>query len=96
MFHRRSVPHTRFLPASAEVSEAKFRRFLRDFQTYERHLAFERTLDAFLDVYSSWRRTRDRRLKLRLVLLAFELHRLDERFECDLTFRDEPTCGKSS
>ena len=98
MFHRRPVPNPnqRYLPAAPEVSEARFRRFVKDFQTYERHMAFERTLDAFLDLYSSWRRTHDRRLKLRLVLLVFELHRLDERFECDLEFRDEARCAKSS
>ena len=88
MFHR-STPQTKVPVTAPEVSEARFRRFLRDLEVYERHLSFERTLDAFLDVYSQWRQTHAGALKLRLVMLAFELHRLDPQFECDLTFRDQ-------
>jgi hypothetical protein len=76
------------------VSEARFRRFLRQLDVYERKLAFERTMDAFLDLYSTWKRTRQPPLKVRLVMLAFELHRLDPDFCCELSFpegsRTEP------
>ncbi|MBI4341088.1 MAG: hypothetical protein HY598_02255 [Candidatus Omnitrophica bacterium] len=82
------MPPAKWPPTAPEVSEARLRRFLKDLDTYERHLAFERTLDAFLDVYSHWRRTHDERLKLRLVMLAFELHRLDPQFQFDLSFQE--------
>ena len=86
---QRHVPHTRQpVPSAPEVSEARFRRFLKDLEGYERKLVFERTLDAFLDLYSQWRRTRRSDLKLRVVMLAFELHRLDPGFVCELTFED--------
>lgn len=96
MFHR-AISHIKD-PTSLEVSEARFRRFVREFHAYEQKLTFERTLDAFLDLYSSWRRSHQPALKLRLVMLAFELHRLNRQFECTLSFLDEPslTCAKSS
>jgi len=81
----------RIPPSEIEVTEARFRRFLKDFETYERKLEFERTLDSFLDLYSSWRKTHQAPLKIRLVMLAFELHRLDHEFECDLSFADTST-----
>lgn len=89
MFHR-SLPHVKQVPTAPEVSEARFRRFAKDLEAYERKFVFERTLDAFLDLYSSWKKTREIPLKLRLVMLAFELHRLNEEFHCDLLFQDEP------
>ena len=92
---QRPIPHMRSVPCAAEVSEARFKRFLKDFEAYERKQTYERTLDAFLDLYSAWKRSRDHRLKLRLVMLVFELHRLDGDFQCDLSFRDTPECEKS-
>ena len=86
---QRPVPHTKMTPSAPEVLEARFRRFLKDLDTYERKLEFERTLDAFLDLYSSWKKHHGRPIKLRLVMLAFELHRLNPEFQCDLLFRDE-------
>jgi len=56
--------------------------------TYEQKLAFQDTLDAFLDVYSSWMKTHEPWLKIRVVMLAFELHRLDPAFECSLSFHE--------
>jgi len=46
-------------PSELEISEARFKRFLKELDGYERKLMFERTLDAFLDLYSSWKRTHD-------------------------------------
>ncbi len=86
---QRPVPHIKAIPTAPEVSEARFKRFLKDLESYERKFTFERTLDAFLDLYSSWRKTHQPPLKLRLVMLAFELHRLNQEFHCDLSF-DEP------
>ena len=94
MFHRQ-LQHMKD-PTALEVSEARFKRFLKDFGTYERKLTFERTLDAFLDLYSSWKKTGRTALKLRLVMLAFELHRLEPDFQCDLSFADKVRCEKSS
>ena len=90
MFQRRVAPHIKLLPSELEVTEARFKRFLKDLHTYEQRLTFERTLDAFLDVYSSWKKTHDEQIKLRLVMLAFELHRLDHQFQCDLSFAEKP------
>jgi hypothetical protein len=87
---QRPFSHLKMTPSSPEVSEARFKRFLKELETYERKLAFERTLDAFLDLYSSWKRSRQEDVKLRLVMLAFELHRLDPDFLCDLSFVDRP------
>ena len=86
---QRPLAHTKIAPTAPEVIEARFKRFLKDVEVYERKLTFERTLDAFLDVYSSWKRTRDQTVKLRLVMLAFELHRRNSEFQCDLSFSDE-------
>lgn len=87
---QRPVPHARNVPTAPEVSEARFRRFVKDLEVYERRMTFERTVDAFLDLYSQWKRTHEQALKLRLVMLAFELHRLDSEFQCDLSFQDQP------
>ena len=89
MFHRPISPSNKIVPTAPEVSEARFRRFLKDLETYERRFTFERTIDSFLDLYSLWRKTRERALKVRLVMLAFELHRLDSQFQCDLFFQDQ-------
>ena len=87
MFYR-SLPRLKD-PNALEVSEARFKRFLREMTAYERKLDFERTMDAFLDLYSSWQKTHRRALKLRLVLLAFELHRLNPEFQCQLSFQGD-------
>lgn len=89
MFHRPSQrPRSliRTTPSSLELSEARFKRFEKDLATYERKASFERTLDSFLDLYSSWKKSGDEDTKLRLVMLAFELNRLDRNFHCDLSF----------
>jgi hypothetical protein len=70
------------------MSDARFKRFLRDLETYERKLGYERSMDSFLDLYSAWKHTHQESLKLRLVMLAFELHRIDPHFQCDLSFED--------
>lgn len=93
MYHRPSAAAKTGMGGS-DVLEARFRRFLKDLESYERHQIFERTLDSFLDVYSQWRKTRKDDLKLRLVMLAFELSRLDSGFECDLSFKEAGACGK--
>ncbi len=88
MFQRRSISHIKHTPTASELTEARFKRFIRELEAYERKFIFEQTLDAFLDVYSSWKKTHNPAVKLRLVMLAFELHRLDRQFECDLLFRE--------
>ena len=85
---QRPASHVRQVPSAQEVCEARFKRFLKDLHTYEQRLSFERTLDAFLDVYSSWKRTHEEVLKGGLVMLGFELHRLDPQFRCDLSFAE--------
>jgi hypothetical protein len=86
MFERPT--HPRRPLSQLEVSEARFRRFLRELDSYERKLAFEETLNTFLDVYSAWLKTHEPWLKIRVVMLAFELHRLDPEFEFNLAFSD--------
>ena len=86
---QRPMAHFRGIPTAPEVSEARFKKFMKELEVYERKLTFERTLDAFLDLYSSWKKRQDPQLKLRLVMLAFELHRLDPEFRCELSFRDD-------
>jgi hypothetical protein len=71
-----------------ELSEARFRRFLRELNEYEQQVTFEETLDVFLDLYSAWMKTHEPWLKIRLVMLAFELHRLHPEFECSLSFKE--------
>ena len=85
---QRPIAHTKLAPTAPEVLEARFKRFLKEMETYERKLMFERTLDAFLDLYSAWKKTHNQAVKLRLVMLAFELHRLNSEFQCDLSFSD--------
>ena len=86
---QRPAPHVKLIPSAVEVSEARFKRFLKEMETYERRMDYERTMDSFLDLYSSWKKTHQMPIKLRLVMLAFELHRLNSEFQCDLTFPDE-------
>ena len=93
MFHRHLSKRAH--PTAPELFEARFKRFLKDMEGYERKALFQRTLDAFLDLYSAWKKTHQHPLKLRLVMLAFELHRLDPAFECDLLFPDV-SCEKSA
>ena len=93
---QRPAPNVKVVPSAGEVSEARFKRFLKELETYERKLTFERTMDSFLDLYSAWKRTHQQPMKLRLVMLVFELHRLNHDFQCDLAFPDETPCGKSS
>lgn len=94
---QRPIPHaTRSVPNAQELSEARFRRFLRELQAYERKQTFERTLDGLLDLYSLWKRTHAEAVKLRLVMLLFELHRLNAEFQCELSFPDCSPCEKSS
>jgi len=71
-----------------ELSEARFKRFVREFNSYERKLTFDETLNTFLDLYSAWMKTHEPWMKIRLVMLAFELNRLDPHFECTLAFAD--------
>ena len=92
---QRSVSHLKLAPTAPELFDARFKRFLKEFESYERKCSFERTLDAFLDLYSSWKKTHEPPLKLRLVMLVFELHRLDHEFQCDLSFQDALSCEKS-
>ena len=93
---QRPISHLKTTPTAYDVSEARFKRFLKELDVYERKLIFERTLDAFLDLYSEWKRDHGRDVKLRLVMLAFELHRLNHEFVCELSFTDEASCEKSS
>ena len=93
---QRPFSHIKMSPTSLEVSEARFKRFLKELETYERKLTFQRTLDAFLDLYSSWKKTHEEEMKLRLVMLAFELHRLDPEFLCDLSFNEPPVAQRRS
>ena len=88
MFER-PFSHIKVPPSASDVSEARFKRFIKDLEGYERKLDFERTMDAFLDLYSSWKKTHAQEVKVRLVMLVFELHRLDNHFECDLSFKEE-------
>jgi len=69
---------------------------MKDINAYEQKRTFQHTLDAFLDLYSAWKRTHKKPLKLRLVMLAFELRRLNSDFRCDLAFPEEASCEKSS
>lgn len=85
---QRPAPHVKIVPTAFEISEARFKRFLKELESYERRLAFERTLDAFLDLYSFWKRTHESPIKMRMVMLMFELHRLNRDFQCELLFRD--------
>ena len=80
-FQREPAPLSRH-----EISEVRFKQFLRDLDAYEREHAVTETRDAFLDVYSRWLKTREPWLKIRVVMLAFELHRLDPAFQFDLSF----------
>ncbi len=79
--HPRSISVTR-----NEVSEARFRQFLHDLNAYERKVTFEEGRDTFLDLYSAWMKMHEPWIKIQLVMLAFELHRLNPEFQFDLNF----------
>ena len=92
MFQRpfSNIKYLKVTPSALEISEARFKRFMKELEVYERRFIYERTLDSFLDLYSSWKKNHEKPLKLRLVMLVFELHRLNHEFECDLSFQEEP------
>ena len=93
MFPRR-LPHIKKMaPSNLEVTEARFKRFLKELEVYEKRQSFEQTMDSFLDLYSSWKKTHAHALKLRLVMLAFELNRLDHEFSCELLFEPRQAGG---
>ena len=52
MMFRQPFSRWKQAPSALEVSEARFKRFVKEMETYEKKLTFERTLDAFLDLYS--------------------------------------------
>ena len=86
MFHR---PAQRVGAVSqVEVSDARFRRFMKELREYDSQQAYEEALNVFLDMYSAWMKMREPWLKIRLVMLAFELHRLNPQFECSLSFAE--------
>ncbi len=87
MFQRPGHPQRKSITPS-ELSEARFRRFMRELNTYERQVVFEETLNTFLDLYGAWLKTREPWMKIRVVMLAFELHQLDPKFEFNLAFTD--------
>ncbi len=95
MFQRRVTPISKKRPSGSEVSEARFKKFVKDFSVYERQLTYAKTMDSFLDLYSAWKRTHREALKLRVVMMAFELHRLDKDFTCDISFQEDAVCEKS-
>lgn len=86
MFHRPTQKPTHI--SRHEISEARFKQFVRELNTYERKVSFDDNLNTFLDLYSQWMKTHEPALKMRVVMLAFELHRLNPAFECDLAFTD--------
>ena len=88
MFQTRKLPR-KDLPNASELLEARFKYFQEQLKEYETRLEFERTLDGFLDLYSSWKHSKDPQIKLRLVMLIFELHRLNPDFQCELIFSEE-------
>lgn len=75
--------------APRQLSEARFQRFMYDFQEYKRRRAFFRTMDAVLDLYSQWKRTKDKMLSMRIVFLLFELRRLDPAFTINVVFPEK-------
>ncbi len=88
MFQRPMNQPEHHIVTRAELTDARFKRFMREMSVYERKLTFDNTLNAFLDVYSTWMKTHQPDLKIRVVMLAFELHRLDPAFECTLSFAE--------
>ncbi len=88
MFHRQIEKPGQAGITGDELTEARFKRFTRELAVYERKLTFEETLNSFLDLYSAWIKTHQQELKMRVVMLAFELHRLDPAFECTLSFTE--------
>jgi hypothetical protein len=96
MMFRQPFSRWKQAPSALEVSEARFKRFVKEMETYEKKLTFERTLDAFLDLYSDWKKSHGQEVKLRLVMLVFELHRLNPEFQFDLFFQDEPLGAQSA
>lgn len=90
MMFRQPFSRWKQTPSALEVSEARFKRFVKEMEAYEKKFTFERTLDAFLDLYSDWKKSYGQEVKLRLVMLGFELHRLNPEFQFDLFFQDEP------
>lgn len=76
------------VPAPYEVSEARFNKFRKDFESYEKDIIFERTQDAVLALYSQRKTDKSWELKFRIVCLLFELHRLCPGYSVDMTFKD--------
>ncbi len=77
------------LPQPYEISEARHRKFYKDFKSYEDRLAYEHTLDAIVNLYGQWKKVPNFELQVRIVLLMFEARRLNPRCDLDIKFFEE-------
>ena len=82
----RRPEHAKSKVRKREPSEARFRKFAKELHVYEQKISFDDTMDTFLELYSAWMKTREPWLKLRILMLAFELKRLKPAFTCTLEF----------
>ena len=67
-------------PSTRELANARFTRFLEELAQYEYEEQRREKLDAFLDAYSTWRRSHSAVWRAEVERLAEELHALDARF----------------
>lgn len=57
-----------------------------ELRAYERKINRQATLDAMLDAYSEWLRTKNPVLKISVTDLMLQLHQIDPHFFCELSF----------
>ena len=72
------------LPKAAELTEARFQKFAREFAVYEAEHLRQAAQDQFLDAYSIWMRHRSPVTYENLVHAILNLRQLDSAFQFPL------------
>ena len=71
-------------PKAAELTEARFQKFVREFAVYEAERLRQAAQDQFLDAYSIWMRHRSPVTYEHLVHAILHLRQLDPSFQFPL------------
>lgn len=74
------------LPTHQEVSEARWKRFEKEFEVYERKQEYLKTLDSFLELYGKLKTQDSFEIRYRLVSLMFEMKRLNANLKMEVNF----------
>lgn len=70
-----------------EVSEARHNRFSKDLANYEMKELFNEVMDKMLEEYAEWRSRRTFEHQHKVLMLFFQLKRIDPKYQAEINFR---------